>query len=114
MKFTVVSWMVMQAEAVVTREAEFAGPAWMFGSRSYQVLPDGRSVHQPTTIVGKDLLGVFTLAVPSASSMLGCYGWTPISAATDWQKLLKQLLKQLQNQLDNNNLIHAASRAQSL
>ncbi|KAL3136838.1 hypothetical protein ABBQ38_005546 [Trebouxia sp. C0009 RCD-2024] len=31
-----------QAEAVVTREAEFAGPAWMFGSRSYQVLPDGR------------------------------------------------------------------------
>jgi len=46
-KFTVVNWMVMQAEAVVTREAEFAGPAWMFGSRSYQVLPDGRSVHQP-------------------------------------------------------------------
>ena len=34
---------VMQAKAVVTREAEFAGPAWMFGSRSYQVLPDGRS-----------------------------------------------------------------------
>ncbi|KAL3158064.1 hypothetical protein ABBQ32_011673 [Trebouxia sp. C0010 RCD-2024] len=31
-----------QAEAVVTREAEFAGPAWMFGSRSYQVLPDAR------------------------------------------------------------------------
>ncbi|DBB15202.1 TPA: hypothetical protein ACH3X3_004206 [Trebouxia sp. C0006] len=31
-----------KAEAVVTREAEFAGPAWMFGSRSYQVLPDGR------------------------------------------------------------------------
>ncbi len=47
MKFTVVQWMVLQAEAVVTREAEFAGPAWMFGSRSYQVLPDGRSVHQP-------------------------------------------------------------------
>ncbi len=47
MEFTVVNWMVMQAEAVVTREAEFAGPAWMFGSRSYQVLPDGRSVHQP-------------------------------------------------------------------
>lgn len=45
--FTVVNWMWMQAEAVVTREAEFAGPAWMFGSRSYQVLPDGRSVHQP-------------------------------------------------------------------
>lgn len=35
--------MVLQAEAIVTREAEFAGPAWMFGSRSYQVLPDGRS-----------------------------------------------------------------------
>ena len=42
---------VMQAEAVVTREAEFAGPAWMFGSRSYQVLPDGRSVHQTCIIM---------------------------------------------------------------
>lgn len=30
---------------MVTREAEFAGPAWMFGSRSYQVLPDARSAH---------------------------------------------------------------------
>lgn len=34
---------MVQGEAVVTREAEFAGPGWMFGSRSYQVLPDGRS-----------------------------------------------------------------------
>lgn len=37
------SMCVVQAEAVVAREAEFAGPGWMFGSRSYQVLPDGRS-----------------------------------------------------------------------
>jgi len=43
--------MVMQAEAVVTREAEFAGPAWMFGSRSYQVLPDDRSVQQTRVTV---------------------------------------------------------------
>lgn len=35
-----------KSEALVTREAEFAGPGWMFGSRSYQVLPDGRLLVQ--------------------------------------------------------------------
>lgn len=34
--------LLVQAEVVVERQAEFAGPAWMFGSRSYQVLPDSR------------------------------------------------------------------------
>ena len=33
---------LLQVKAVVEREAEFAGPAWMFGNRSFQLLPDGR------------------------------------------------------------------------
>ena len=55
--------MHVQAEPIVTREAEFAGPAWMFGSRSYQVLPDGRSALyclQPfETDLTKDALPVY-------------------------------------------------------
>ena len=30
-----------QVEALVKMDAEFAGPAWMFGTRSYQALSDG-------------------------------------------------------------------------
>ena len=30
------------AAALCAREAEFGGPAWVFGSRPFQVLPDGR------------------------------------------------------------------------
>jgi hypothetical protein len=28
--------------AVCAKDAEFGGPAWLFGSRSYALLPDGR------------------------------------------------------------------------
>ena len=55
----------MQAEALVTREAEFAGPGWMFGSRSYQVLPDGRSA-EITSCLLMILFEVFS-TTPSGS-----------------------------------------------
>lgn len=28
--------------ALLTKDCEFGGPAWVFGMRSYQILPDGR------------------------------------------------------------------------
>ena len=28
--------------ALCAKDAEFGGPAWVFGMRSYQILPDGR------------------------------------------------------------------------
>lgn len=28
--------------ALLTKDTEFGGPAWVFGIRSYQILPDGR------------------------------------------------------------------------
>ena len=30
------------AQALLHLDAEFGGPAWAFGQRAYQVLPDGR------------------------------------------------------------------------
>jgi hypothetical protein len=31
-----------QVSPVLQLDAEFGGPAWVFGMRSYQILPDGR------------------------------------------------------------------------
>ena len=39
-----------RAAALCAREAEFGGPAWVFGSRPFQVLPDGRCALPARTI----------------------------------------------------------------
>ena len=33
-----------QPKALLPMQAEFGGPAWSFGARPYQILPDGRYV----------------------------------------------------------------------
>ena len=35
------------AQALLRMDAEFGGPAWSFGQRTYQVLPDGRCAISP-------------------------------------------------------------------
>ena len=36
-----------QAKALLPMQAEFGGPAWSFGARPYQILPDGRCGRPP-------------------------------------------------------------------
>lgn len=81
----------MQGEAVVTREAEFAGPGWMFGSRSYQVLPDGRLAGLTSRLLAT-AVKVFD-ATPSGSLIgsqwagLGCHALMP-AAITPYESCM--------------------------
>ena len=42
-----------QPKALLPMQAEFGGPAWSFGARPYQILPDGRCARPPMRSISR-------------------------------------------------------------